>query len=251
MEKGKMKKDIEGNVKKGPGFLSKLILIWVLPILYSIGLGMTILHFAGISLPTQMKWIDKQSEQVFNEQKKEKIDVTSNGKKSSVQSNESNTEEPIESKPSQPDSKAEHDQSVSDENPVINETTNSIVETFMDMDSRVAAKLIMNMSEADALMVLRELSADVRSSIISEMPEDAGARFTIALVNGTDIETTTRSSSQIYKYMKADQIATVFKGIKNREEILRQIKNLDPQKASEVISQLEPEIAGWVMTRMN
>jgi flagellar motility protein MotE (MotC chaperone) len=250
MEKGKMKKDIEGNVKKGPGFLSKLILIWVLPILYSIGLGMTILHFAGISLPTQMKWIDKQSEQVFKEQEKSKIDVTTE-KKPSVPSNESNTEEQSESMPSQPDSKEEHDQSVGDENPVINETTNSIVETFMDMDSRVAAKLIMNMSEADALMVLRELSADVRSSIISEMPEDAGARFTIALVNGTDIETTTRSSAQIYKYMKADQIATVFKGIKNREEILRQIKNLDPQKASEVISQLEPEIAGWVMTRMN
>jgi flagellar motility protein MotE (MotC chaperone) len=250
MEKGKMKKDIEENVKKGPGFLSKLILIWVLPILYTIGLGMTILHFAGISLPTQMKWIDKQSEQVFKEQDKSKIDVTSE-KKPSVQSNESNTEEQSESKPSQPDSKEELDQSEVDENPVINETTNSIVETFMDMDSRVASKLIMNMSEADALMVLRELSADVRSSIISEMPEDAGARFTIALVNGTDVETTTRSSSQIYKYMKADQIATVFKGIKNREEILRQIKNLDPQKASEVISQLEPEIAGWVMTRMN
>jgi flagellar motility protein MotE (MotC chaperone) len=250
MEKGKMKKDIEENVKKGPGFLSKLILIWVLPILYTIGLGMTILHFAGISLPTQMKWIDKQSEQVFKEQDKSKIDVTSE-KKPSVQSNESNTEAQSESKPSQPDSKEELDQSEVDENPVINETTNSIVETFMDMDSRVASKLIMNMSEADALMVLRELSADVRSSIISEMPEDAGARFTIALVNGTDIETTTRSSSQIYKYMKADQIATVFKGIKNREEILRQIKNLDPQKASEVISQLEPEIAGWVMTRMN
>jgi flagellar motility protein MotE (MotC chaperone) len=250
MEKGKMKKDIEENVKKGPGFLSKLILIWVLPILYTIGLGMTILHFAGISLPTQMKWIDKQSEQVFKEQDKSKIDVTSE-KKPSVQSNESNTEAQSESKPSQPDSKEELDQSEVDENPVINETTNSIVETFMDMDSRVASKLIMNMSEADALMVLRELSADVRNSIISEMPEDAGARFTIALVNGTDIETTTRSSSQIYKYMKADQIATVFKGIKNREEILRQIKNLDPQKASEVISQLEPEIAGWVMTRMN
>jgi flagellar motility protein MotE (MotC chaperone) len=250
MEKGKMKKDIEENVKKGPGFLSKLILIWVLPILYTIGLGMTILHFAGISLPTQMKWIDKQSEQVFKEQDKSKIDVTSE-KKPSVQSNDSNTEEQSESKSSQPDSKEELDQSEVDENPVINETTNSIVETFMDMDSRVASKLIMNMSEADALMVLRELSADVRSSIISEMPEDAGARFTIALVNGTDIETTTRSSSQIYKYMKADQIATVFKGIKNREEILRQIKNLDPQKASEVISQLEPEIAGWVMTRMN
>jgi flagellar motility protein MotE (MotC chaperone) len=251
MEKGKMKKDIEENVKKGPGFLSKLILIWVLPILYTIGLGMTILHFAGISFPTQMKWINKQSEQVFKEKEKSKIDVTSIEKKPSVQSNESNVEEQSEtSKPSQTDSQEELNQSA-DENPVINETTNSIVETFMDMDSRVASKLIMNMSEADALMVLRELSADVRSSIISEMPEDAGARFTIALVNGTDIETTTRSSSQIYKYMKADQIATVFKGIKNREEILRQIKNLDPQKASEVISQLEPEIAGWVMTRMN
>lgn len=252
MGKGKMKKDIEENEMKRPGFLSKLILIWVLPILYSIGLGMTILHFAGVSISTQMKWLDKHTDQVFNQQEKSKIDVASIEKKSSVdQPIENNKDEQSESKPSQPDLQEDNDQSMEEESPILNEDTNSVVETFLDLDSRESAKLIMNMSEADALMVLRELSADVRSSIISEMPEEAGARFTIALVNGTDIETTTRSTSQIYKYMKADQIATVLMGIKNKEEILRQIKNLDPQKASEVISKLEPETAGWIITRMN
>jgi flagellar motility protein MotE (MotC chaperone) len=252
MDKGKMKMDIEGNEKKSPGFLSKLILIWVLPILYSIGLGMTILHFAGVSISTQMKWLDKHTEQVFKQQEKSKIDVASNEKESSDDHlNEKNKDEQIKSKPSQPVPKEDTNQSLKEENPDIIEDTNSVIETFMDLDARESAKLIMNMSEADALMVLRELSADVRSSIISEMPEDAGARFTIALVNGTDVETTTRSTSQIYKYMKADQIATILMGIKNQEEILRQIRNLDPQKASEVISKLEPEIAGWIMTRMN
>jgi flagellar motility protein MotE (MotC chaperone) len=250
MGKDKMKKDVEGNDKKNPGFFSKVILIWMLPILYSIGLGMTILHFAGISLPTQIKWIDKHTEQVFKQKEKSKIDVASTKDKTD-DSIDQNTEEQLNNKPSEPDLIEKNDPSVDEASPIENEATNAVVETFMDLESRDAAKLIMNMSEADALMVLRELSADVRSSIIAELPDDAGARFTIAIVNGTDIETTTRSTSQIYKYMKADQIATVLTGINNREEILRQIKNLDPQKASEVISQLEPEIAGWIITRMN
>ncbi|MHC0038156.1 magnesium and cobalt transport protein CorA [Pseudoneobacillus sp. C159] len=244
-------KNKEVNKKKNPGFFAKIVFLWILPFIYSISLGMTILHFSGVSLSKQIKWMDKQSDFLFGKNEITSPQSNTSGVPSINDENNVNNNEidsQIQDSPKQNETQ---------EKPQIDESTRassnqySVSESMSNMDPSVAAKLLRSMSEADALMVLRELSVDTRTEIISEMPVDAGARFTLALANGSDIDSTTNSSSQLYRYMKPEQIAGVLMGIENREEILRQIRRLDPLKASEVLSQLDPEIAGWIITRMN
>ncbi|WP_147535389.1 hypothetical protein [Bacillus marasmi] len=59
------------------------------------------------------------------------------------------------------------------------------------------------------------------------------------------------SSVEIYANLKPEQIAIIFKGIEDREEVLRQFRKLDPKTASKVIVLLNPDIAGWIITQMD
>ncbi|PFP30818.1 hypothetical protein COJ96_02310 [Bacillus sp. AFS073361] len=253
----------EDNDQKRPGFFSKILLLGVLPFLYTIGLGIMILHFAGVNMITQVKWIEEHTKPLFAKKEAPVKPATSpKGQAQSAKSNTNAGSSPNKSESVKEQSKPNTDKraSITKQNNAVDgssstteqsQNTPTVAETLASMDPSSAAKLLSNMNEADALRNLKRLEPDAQTLIIAEMPAEAGARLTVALANGNDIPTTTDSSVQLFENMKPDQIAAVLKGIKNNAEVLRQIKKLDPITASKVISQLDPVVAGWIVTRMN
>ncbi len=257
MPTAKIKAAKEGAGKKQPGFFSKFILLGVLPVLYSIGLGMTILHFAGFKVDDQMKWVQEHTK-FFHVKKNTQAETgsmtkaySSKGDSNSQTSSMSNKIAHLKNQSKTVKSKT----TISADNQANSSTASTkmsaIAESLAGMDPHSAAKLLINMSESEALKNLKQLQTDEQALIISEMPADAGARFTVALANDNEIATRTDSAAQLYQYMKPEQIASIFRGIKNNEEVLRQIKQLEPNTASKVISQLEPSVAAWIVTHLN
>ncbi|MBT2657792.1 hypothetical protein J7E81_21560 [Bacillus sp. ISL-18] len=263
--------------KRQPGFFSKLILLGILPLLYSIGLGMVVLHFSGIDFQTQVKWVEDHTKPLFAmKQKLAKAKETndkstasatkgdgSDSKTSSAATNSgisaNNTAAATTNTGSSATSTAENtEKTKAVENNTAPETngdestkTSVVADSLASMDPKDAAKMLSNMPEAEAVKNLKLLERDVQTAIIAEMPGEEGARLAIALDKGEEAETTTNSSVQLYQYMSPDQIASILRGISDRAEVLKQIKQLDPKTASKVVSQLDPQVSGWLVSQMN
>ncbi|NRD79360.1 hypothetical protein HPT25_18525 [Bacillus sp. BRMEA1] len=247
-------KAVKEDNKKKPGFFSKLILLWVLPCIYAIGLGMIILHFAGVSLTTQMKWVQDHTKVFYaKKQTSPKTASTKTAQSSSSQTKTADTAQNTSSNQTtaETNSNSGQNNTAQTSNTSAGSNTPSAAPSLASMDPSTAAKLLSNMSEADALKNLKQLQPDAQSSIIAQMPADEGAKLTDALSNGGNLATTTNSVSELYQHMTPDQIATVLNGISDKQQVLNQIKQLDPDTASKVISQLNPTVAGWVVTHLN
>jgi flagellar motility protein MotE (MotC chaperone) len=239
-----------------PSFLSKIIHLGVLPLIYAIILGSIILHFSGESFYSQFKWVKGHTKVLQFKSEKPEKKVSSKKATSSKDSNK--TDETSGSK-----NVSEKDQTATDNNTQVDENDDSenidqestvqtdgssAAESLSSMEPSVAAKLLINMKETNALTIIKQLKPQMQSTIIAAMPSEDGARMTEALTNGNEPATTTTTTTQLYQYMKPDQIANVLNGIKNNEVILNQIKQMDPNTASKVMTKLNPEIAGWVVT---
>lgn len=241
--------------EKGPGFFSKLFHLWVLPFIYVLLLGSIILHFSGESFQAQVKWLQKQEaaiSKLFAKEEKTDKKATSKTASSSATDNKTSAASGNESKTNQT-STANNSQSSTSQGE--QESTNqsegsSVASSLSSMDPSKAAELLTNMTEADALKNLKQLQAETQSAIIAELPAAVGARMILALSNGIEPAVTTTSASQLYEHMKPEQIVAVLSGISSNEEILYQIKQMDPNMASKVISQLNPKVAGWIVTKL-
>ena len=242
--------------KESPGLLSKIVHLGVLPLIYAIILGSIILHFTGESFYSQFKWVKGHTKALqFNNEKPEKK-VSSKKVDSSKDSNKTADTSGSKSVPQKDETATDNNTEVDQNDDSISndlETTNqtdgsSAADSLSIMDPSVSAELLINMKETNALTVLKQLKPQMRSTIIAEMPTEDGARMTEALTNGNEPATNTTTTTQLYQYMQPDQIANVLNGIKNNEVILNQIKQMDPNTASKVMTKLNPDIAGWVVT---
>lgn len=240
--------------KEGPGFFSKIIQLWVLPFIYAIILGSVILNFAGVNFHSQIKWIQDHTKGLYNTSKQtssKTADSSTSNKKTAATSgvnSKSNTDKTNTDKVSlakqSSTSKSNNQESAGQKD------GSSVTNSLLSMDPSTAAKLLSNMAEVDALKNLKQLQPEVQSAIIAKLSPDEGARIIKALTSGDEPATTTTSASQLYQYMQPEQIVAILNGINNNEDILKQIKQLDPNTASKVISQLNPKVSGWIVTQL-
>jgi flagellar motility protein MotE (MotC chaperone) len=233
----------EGN----PGFFTKLLHLWVLPFIYAIVLGSIILNFTGVSFLSQFKVIQNLTKDLYStinkpEKKEASKTSTSTDKKETAATSKNSDKTKTE--------QTTTDSQTKQNGPSKNKEASSAAESLSNMDPGTAAKLISYMKEANALKIFKLLDPEVQSAIIAELPSDEGARITEALASGYEPATSTTTAIQLYQQMQPEQIASVLNGIKNNEEVLYQIKQMDPNTASKVISQLKPEVAGWIVTQL-
>jgi flagellar motility protein MotE (MotC chaperone) len=244
--------------KEDPGVFSKIIHLGVLPLIYAIILGSIILHFTGESFYSQFKWVKDHTKVIQIKNEKPEKKATSKKADSSKDSNKTadttGSKNVSQKDQTDTDNNTEVDQNdaskSNDQESTVQTDSSSAAESLSSMEPSVAAELLSNMKETNALQILKQLKPQLRSTIIAEMPAEDGARMTEALANGNEPATTTTTTTQLYQYMKPDQIATVLNGVKNNEVILNQIKQMDPNTASKVMIKLNPDIASWVVTNL-
>ncbi|WP_251554529.1 magnesium transporter MgtE N-terminal domain-containing protein [Neobacillus muris] len=251
-EKESLKKD----ASKNPGFFSKLVLLGVLPLLYTLVLGMVILHFAGVKVQTQIKWVQDHTQpliaSILKSEEKEKTVAKAADKKDTA-----DTAEKSQTVSDSPESVKD----VSNPETVVAENGEENVQevtappsvltaSLTNMDPNSAADLLSNMTEKDAINSLKKLEQDVQTAILEELPAEKAASWAVALEDGYQEANGTQSAVQLYQHMTPEQIALVLSGIKDQNEVLRQIKRLDPNTASQVITKLDPQTAGWIVSQM-
>lgn len=235
----------------GPSFFMKLIHLWILPSIYAVILGSIILHFTGVSFGSQFKIAKAITNSLVA--KEEKSDKKTTTKKASTSTDNKTVDT------SEKSNTSKTDQTSSDNGSQANSTGtesnnqsagSSVTNTLSSMDPRVTAKLLSYMKADNALKILKQLDSKAQSAIIAELPSEDGARMTEALASGDEPATSTTTAAQLYQQMKPDQIAAVLSGIKNNEEVLYQIRQMDPNTASKVISLLKSDLAGWIVTQL-
>ncbi|WP_066370378.1 hypothetical protein [Neobacillus fumarioli] len=209
--------------KVKPGFLSKFIFLWLLPFIYAIALGMVILYFAGVHFDTQIKWVQDHTKILFGNKEQPAKKVASRPSGSAKKAKESAAAENRQASKTEEDRNTQTNQ---------NNTTQSNSSLTQGNDRE-------NNSPSNP-----SNTADTGGA-------SASNNGTGSTENSATASTATTSASQLYQHMKPDQIAAILNGIQNNEEVLKQIKHLDPDTASQVLTQLNPAVAGWIVTHLN
>lgn len=179
--------------EKQAGVFTKFIVLVLLPTIYTIGLGMLLLHFAGVNIHTQVKSLEN-----FTKPLVAKINA------------------PSKTAPSKDDKEKTSE-------------TNNVEVPYSNSNGKEGT-----VSDSKNTDGQNEAASTNGNSPTSE---EAQAKNTVA-------------SDQLYAHLKPEQIANILKGINNNEEVLKQFKKLDPKTASQVITLLDPAIAGWLVTQM-
>lgn len=183
------------------GVIIKFIVLILLPILYSLGLVMLLLHFAGVNIQTQVKTVENVTKPIISLIDAPQKKSSSEGKKDTNSSSEketNNEQVPYSSENSEETSKGD----------LSNQTVSQIDNEIITSSNMTEGK-----TESNNVMI--------------------------------------ESSNDIYSNLNPEQIATIFMGIADRNEVLRQFKKLDSKTASKVITLLNPELAGWIVTQMD
>jgi hypothetical protein len=205
--------------EKQTGFFTKFIVLVLLPTIYAVGLGMLLLHFAGVNIHTQIETVENYTKPIMT-----KIDTPKKtappAEKQETTLNTNNESVPYSSK-------------IEKENPSVSNSNGST-----SNDSQVTEES--TSVNTESIAENNSVTSSINNSV-SEVPQE----------NASTVITTTESSIQLYQNLKPEQIAAILKGIEDRQEVLTQIKKLEPKTAAKVIILLEPGIAGWLVTQMD
>lgn len=184
------------------GVIIKFIVLILLPILYSLGLVMLLLHFAGVNIQTQVKTVENVAKPIISLFDAPQKKSPSEGKKDTNSSSEKETNN--EQVPYSSENTEETSKGDLSNNQTVSQIDNEII---------TSSNMTEGKTESNNLMI--------------------------------------ESSNDIYSNLNPEQIATIFMGIADRNEVLRQFKKLDSKTASKVITLLNPELAGWIVTQMD
>ncbi|NMD69109.1 hypothetical protein HHO41_02325 [Bacillus sp. DNRA2] len=201
-------KETVGEKPAQAGIFIKFIVLILLPTLYSIGLVMLLLHFAGVNLETQVKTVGIVTKPI--------IALFDAPEKTSTPGEKKET-----------DTNSTSDTKTNNEEVPYSNTTNSSTNSVSKQTTTETQPSTQSNTE------------------MNTSPETAEVDTT------TNGGTSIASVDDIYANLKPEQIAIIFKGIKDREEVLSQFRKLDSKTASKVIVLLDPDTAGWLVTQID
>ncbi|WP_318507786.1 hypothetical protein [Bacillus sp. T3] len=180
---------VEEVAEKPDGVFTKFVVLILLPTVYTLGLGMLLLHFSGVNIHTQVETIENVVKPLIGKME------TSKKTAPTKENKETDSNKTLETSVESPNASSNNDSTQSESENQESQNEDSATETNSSQSTSIEAS----------------------ESIVA--------------------------ASQIYANLKPEQIATIFKGINNNEEILREFKKLDPKTASQVIILLDPNVA--------
>jgi flagellar motility protein MotE (MotC chaperone) len=275
---------VEG--KNEPGKLKKVFYWGFIPLIYTLILAWILLWLAGIDMPkkTQIAWgICKEKAQQWRTKKQNTpaIQDQANGTPTNKtnQASNNNTSGGTNAAGNNAKNGALTSTGPSSTTPKPSNLPN-VIKTISKMDPKSAAQVVSDMPQYVAIAILKGLSPNDQTEILSAMQPGSAARYASALAhekaidsnttagakltsstgneeisshNSNDVQLdsipTDHSLTNVYQHMKANEIATIFKGMPTAE-VIKQAKNLDPATLAQVLPNLDPKVASEVVAHL-